>query len=259
NANTMVVHDAHRFGLAQLYQLRGRVGRSHRRAYCYLLVPDSIDADAEERLRVLEHHTDLGAGYRIALKDLEIRGAGNLLGAEQSGHAHAVGFDLYLRWLEETVRAIRGQGTAEQPLPPEVVLDRPAHLPDTYVPDDDVKLDLYRRLARAATSGEIDGLRDELRERFGPLPIMAETLLDMTRLRVMGAALGLQNVLVRGEEARLTFRPGTAPRLAGLTSALDDVQLAAEVRRTVPLSLRLMRLGGEPIVPALVRALRKAS
>jgi transcription-repair coupling factor (superfamily II helicase) len=259
NANTMVVHDAHRFGLAQLYQLRGRVGRSHRRAYCYLLVPDSIDADAEERLRVLEHHTDLGAGYRIALKDLEIRGAGNLLGAEQSGHAQAVGFDLYLRWLEETVRALRGQGTAEQPFPPEVVLDRPAHLPDTYVPDDDVKLDLYRRLARAGTSGEIDGLRDELRERFGPLPPMAETLLDMTRLRVMGAALGLQNVLVRGEEARLTFRPGTAPRLAGLTSALDDVQLAAEVRRTVPLSLRLMRLGGEPIVPALVRALRAAS
>jgi transcription-repair coupling factor (superfamily II helicase) len=259
NANTMIVHDAHRFGLAQLYQLRGRVGRSHRRAYCYLLVPDTIDADAEERLRVLEHHTDLGAGYRIAMKDLEIRGAGNLLGAEQSGHAQAVGFDLYLRWLEETVRALRGQGTTEQPQPPEVVLDLPAHLPDTYVPDDDVKLDLYRRLARAAASSEIDGLRDELRERFGPLPPMAETLLDMARLRVMGAALGLQNVLVRGDEARLTFRPGTAPRLAGLTTALDDVQLAAEVRRTVPLSLRLLRLGGEQIVPALVRALRRAS
>jgi transcription-repair coupling factor (superfamily II helicase) len=258
NANTMVVHDAHRFGLAQLYQLRGRVGRSHRRAYCYLLVPDTIDADAEDRLKVLEHHTDLGAGYRIALKDLELRGAGNLLGAEQSGHAQAVGFDLYMRWLEETVRALRGQGTVEQPAPPEVVLDRPAHLPDGYVPDDDVKLDLYRRLARAVESGEIDGLRDELRERFGPLPDAAENLLDMARLRVMGAALGLQNVLVRGDEARLTYRPGTTPRLAGLTSALDDVQLAAEVRRTVPLSLRLTRLGGEAIVPALVRALRKA-
>ncbi len=259
NANTMVVHDAHRFGLAQLYQLRGRVGRSHRRAYCYLLVPDTIDADADERLKVLEHHTDLGAGYRIALRDLELRGAGNLLGSEQSGHAQAVGFDLYLRWLEETVRALRGQGGVEQPAPPEVVLDRPAHLPDGYVPDDDIKLDLYRRLARAAASGEIDGLRDELRERFGPLPGEAETLLDMARLRVMGAGLGLQNVLVRGDEARLTFRPGTSPRLAGLTSALDDVQLAAEVRRTVPLSLRLMRLGGEPIVPARVRALRAAS
>ena len=258
NANTMVVHDAHRFGLAQLYQLRGRVGRSHRRAYCYLLVPDTIDADAEERLRVLEHHTDLGAGYRIALKDLELRGAGNLLGAEQSGHAQAVGFDLYMRWLEETVRTLRGQGTREQPQPPDVVLDRPAHLPDGYVPDDDVKLDLYRRLARAVSSGDIDGLRDELRERFGPLPAEAETLLHMARLRVLGAELGLQHVLVRGDEARLTFRPGTQPRLAGLTSALDDVQLSADVRRTVPLSLRLLRLGGEPIVPALVRALHQA-
>ncbi len=258
NANTMVVHDAHRFGLAQLYQLRGRVGRSHRRAYCYLLVPDTIDPDAEERLKVLEHHTDLGAGYRIALKDLELRGAGNLLGAEQSGHAHAVGFDLYMRWLEETVKALRGQGTAQQPAPPDVVLDRPAHLTDGFVPDDDVKLDLYRRLARATSSGDIDALRDELRERFGPLPVEAETLLDMARLRVLGAVLGLQHVLVRGDEARLTYRAGTAPRLAGLTSALDDVQLAAEVRRTVPLSLRLMRLGGEPIIPALVRALKAA-
>jgi transcription-repair coupling factor (superfamily II helicase) len=144
----------------------------------------------------------------------------------------------------------------EQPAPPDVVLDRPAHLPDRFIPDDDAKLDLYRRLARAASSGDIDGLRDELRERFGPLPPEAEMLLDMARLRVLGAALGLQHVLVRGDEARLTFRAGTAPRLAGLTTALDDVQLAAEVRRTVPLSLRLTRLGGEPLVPALVRALR---
>jgi transcription-repair coupling factor (superfamily II helicase) len=256
NANTMVVHDAHRFGLAQLYQLRGRVGRSHRRAYCYLLVPDTIDPDAEERLKVLEHHTDLGAGYRIALKDLEIRGAGNLLGSEQSGHAHAVGFDLYLRWLDETVRAMRGDGGVEQPAPPDVVLDRPAHLPDAYVADDDAKLDLYRRLARGASSGDIDALRDEIRERFGPLPPEAETLLDQARLRVMGAALGVQHVLVRGDEARLTFRAGATPRLAKLTAALDDVQLAAEVRRTVPLSLRLERLGGEAMIPALVRALR---
>jgi transcription-repair coupling factor (superfamily II helicase) len=256
NANTMVVHDAHRFGLAQLYQLRGRVGRSHRRAYCYLLVPDVIDPDAEDRLKVLEHHTDLGAGYRIALKDLELRGAGNLLGAEQSGHAQAVGFDLYLRWLEETVGALRGQdGKGERPAPPEVVLDRAAHLPDTYVAADDVKLDFYRRLARAGVAGDIEQLRDELRERFGPLPEPAEALLDMARLRVVGADLGLQHVLVRGEEARLTFREGAAPRFAGLSTALDRVQLAVEVRRTVPLALRLTRLGGEALVPALVRAL----
>ena len=258
NANTMVVHDAQRLGLAQLYQLRGRVGRSHRRAYCYLTVPDSIDPDAEERLKVLEHHSDLGSGYRIALKDMELRGAGNLLGSEQSGHAHAVGFDLYLRWLEETVQALRGRGTEEIPAPPDVVFDRPVGLPDTFVPDDENKLSLYRRLARAGGAGEIDELRQELRERFGPLPPESEHLLDMTRLRVLGAQLGLQHVLVRGEEARLTFRQGTAPRLAGLTAALEEVQLAADVRRTVPLSLRLVRLGGEDLIPALVRALRAA-
>jgi transcription-repair coupling factor (superfamily II helicase) len=255
NANTMVVHDAHRFGLAQLYQLRGRVGRSHRRAYCYLLASDQIAPEAEDRLKVLEHHTDLGSGYRIALKDLEIRGAGNMLGAEQSGHAHAVGFDLYLRWLEETVLALRGQGTVEHPAPPDVVLDRPAHLPEGFVPDDEAKLDLYRRLARATSSGEIDELRAEMRERFGPLPEEVENLLHMARLRVLGATLGLQHVLIRGDEARLTFRQGATPRLAGLTRALDDVQLSAEVRRTVPLSIRLVRLGGEALTPALTRAL----
>ncbi len=260
NANTMVVHDAHRLGLAQLYQLRGRVGRSHRRAYCYLLVPDQIDREAEDRLKVLEHHTDLGAGYRIALKDLELRGAGNLLGAEQSGHAQAVGFDLYLRWLEETVRALRGQGArGERPAPPEIVLDRPAHLPDGYVVADDIKLDFYRRLARAAVAGDIAQLHDELRERFGPLPDPVETLLNMARLRVVGADLGLQHLLVRGDEARLTFREGAVPRFAGLSTALDHVQLAVEVRRTVPLALRLTRLGGEALVPALVRALEKVA
>src|SRR5438045_9410787 len=114
NANTMIVNRADQFGLAQLYQLRGRVGRSHRRAYCYLLVPDVVDADAEERLRVLEHHTDLGSGYRIALRDLELRGAGNLLGAEQSGYAQAVGFDTYLRWLQEPVDPLKGTGGGGQ-------------------------------------------------------------------------------------------------------------------------------------------------
>ncbi|MEP6744132.1 MAG: transcription-repair coupling factor, partial [Gemmatimonadota bacterium] len=227
NANTMVVHDAHRFGLAQLYQLRGRVGRSHRRAYCYLLAPDDLEPAAQERLKVLEHHTELGAGYRIALKDLEIRGAGNLLGAEQSGHAHMVGFDLYLRWLEETVKGLQGRNGKDQPQPPEVVVDTPSHLPDGYVPDDDAKLDLYRRLARAGSSDDIDALAAELRDRFGPLPPPAATLLDVARLRVTGAALAMQHVLVQGDEARLTFRVGAAPRLTGLTRALDEVQLQA--------------------------------
>src|SRR5437773_602716 len=259
NANTMIVDRADRFGLAQLYQLRGRVGRSHRRAFCYLLVPDLVDAQAEERLQVLEHHTDLGSGYRIALRDLELRGAGNLLGGEQSGHVQAVGFDMYLRWLEEAVRSLKsgegGRAKREEWAPPDVTLDAPAHLPDDYVPDDDAKLDLYRRLARAEQACEIQTVREELRDRFGPLPPDAERLLLVAELRALGARAGLETVLIKGDEARLTFRRDAAPRLAGLQVALEAVQFEAEVRRAVPLSLRLRRLGGESIGPGLVRAL----
>ena len=259
NANTMIVDRADRFGLAQLYQLRGRVGRSHRRAFCYLLIPDLVDADAEERLQVLEHHTDLGSGYRIALRDLELRGAGNLLGGEQSGHVQAVGFEMYLRWLEETVRSLKagdgGKGKPEEFAPPDVTLDAPAHLPDEYVSDDDAKLDLYRRLARAEQPGEIEAVREELRDRFGPLPADAERLLLVAELRALGAQTGLETVLIKGDEARLTFRRDAAPRLAGLQVALEAVQFEADVRRAVPLSLRLRRLGGESIGPGLVRAL----
>jgi len=257
NANTMIVDRADRFGLAQLYQLRGRVGRSHRRAACYLLVPDLPDPAAEDRLRVLEHHTDLGSGYRIAMRDLELRGAGNLLGAEQSGHAHAVGFDTYLRWLEDEVRGLQGKGEEGRGkgIPPEVVLDLPAHLPDAYVADHAAKLDVYRRLARVERPGEIPAVREELRDRFGPLPPEAERLLLVTELRALGARAGLETILVRGDEARLTFRREARPRMAGLTAALDAVQFEADVRRAVPLSLRLRRLGGEAMGPGLARAL----
>jgi transcription-repair coupling factor (superfamily II helicase) len=258
NANTMVVHDAHQFGLAQLYQLRGRVGRGHRRAYCYLLVPDTIDDDAERRLKVLEHHTELGAGYRIALRDLEIRGAGNLLGAEQSGHAHAVGFDLYLRWLDDAVAALKGDGRGIDHPAPDVTFDAPAHLPDRYVPDEDAKLDLYRRLARAADLGDIAALRAEVRDRFGPVPDTAERLLVVSELQLLGARLGVQAVIVRGDEARVRFRSGATPRLMRLTAALDDVQFAADVRNAVPLVLKLRRLGGLAMGPGLVRALAAA-
>jgi len=258
NANTMNVNRADQLGLAQLYQLRGRVGRSHRRAYCYLLVPELVDAEAEERLRVLEHHTDLGSGYRIALRDLELRGAGNLLGAAQSGHAQAVGFDTYLRWLQETVDALKSGKEDEgagRGVPPEVILDLPAHLSDAYVPDEAVKLELYRRLARAEAPSEIQAVREELRDRFGPLPDDAQRLLLVSDLRALGARVGLEMVLVKGDEARLTFARDASPRLAGLTAALDVVQFEAEVRRAAPLSLRLRRLGGEPIGSGLVRAL----
>ncbi|HEX7124036.1 MAG TPA: transcription-repair coupling factor [Gemmatimonadaceae bacterium] len=256
NANTMFVNRADQFGLAQLYQLRGRVGRSHRRAYCYLLVPDAIDEDAERRLQVLEHHTALGSGYRVALKDLELRGAGNILGPEQSGFVHAVGFDLYLRMLDETVRRVQAGDEAPREIPADVSLDLPAYLPDDYVPAQEAKLDIYRRLTGMDNPTAIDDLRQELRDRFGPLPPPAANLLASAQLRVLGGRLGIEGILVHGDEARITFRETAMPRLKGLQAAFHEVQFLAEVRRTHPLSLKLTRQGGSGIVEGLVRALQ---
>ncbi len=259
NANTMFVDRADRFGLAQLYQLRGRVGRSHRRAYCYLLVPDIVDEDAERRLRVLEHNTELGSGYRVALKDMELRGAGNLLGPEQSGFVHAVGFDLYLRLLEETVTRIQRGDKAPPPQPSDVSLDVPAFLPDDYIPMQDLKLDIYRRLTKAPDAAAIEALADEVRDRFGPLPTAASAYFDLAKLRLLGAELGIEAMLVRGDEGRITFRANAVPRMKGLSAAFHEVQFQAEVRRAQPLTLKLTRLGGAAVLEGLVRSLRSLS
>jgi len=256
NANTMFVNRADHFGLAQLYQLRGRVGRSHRRAYCYLMVPDAVDEESERRLQVLEHHTELGSGYRVALKDLELRGAGNLLGPEQSGFVSAVGFDLYLRLLEETVRRVQAGEAAPRDIPADVSLDQPSYLPDDFVTSQEAKLDVYRRLTTIPDITAIDELRHELRDRFGPLPPPAENLFSVSRLRALGGRLGIEGILVHGEEARITFRDTAMPRLKGLQAAFHEVQFRADIRRAHPLSLKLTRLGGSGILDGLVRALQ---
>ena len=259
NANTMFVNRADHLGLAQLYQLRGRVGRSHRRAYCYLLVPDRVDEDAERRLAVLEHHTELGAGYRIALKDLELRGAGNLLGSEQSGFVHSVGFDLYLRLLDETVRQLSDAGGQKAWIPADVSLDFPSFLPDDYITSQEAKLDVYRRLTALREPKDIEALQLEVRDRFGPMPTAAHALFASAMLRVLGAALGVEGVLVRASEARVSFRADAVPRLKGLSAAFHGVQFQVDVRRTQPLALKLTRLGGAEMLEGLVRALRALS
>jgi len=256
NANTMFVSRADHFGLAQLYQLRGRVGRSHRRANCYLLVPEGdIDEDANRRLKILEHHTELGAGYRIALKDLELRGAGNLLGPEQSGFVTAVGFDMYLRMLDETVKRVMRGDTALRLQPADVSVDLPSYLPDDYVTSQDGKLDIYRRLTHMTDPAEIEALRAEVRDRFGPLPAPAETFFAVALLRILGGAIQIESMLLRGNEARITFREHAVPRMKGISAAFHEVQFQAEVRRAHPLSLKLTRLGGAELLGGLVRAL----
>lgn len=255
NANTLIVDGADRFGLAQLYQVRGRVGRSHRQAYCYLVVPEDVGEEAERRLRVLEHYTELGSGYSVALKDLELRGAGSLLGTEQSGFAHAVGLDTYLRLLERTVERLR-RGPAEHAYPePEVTLSASAFLPDAYISDAGQKLHLYRRLSRAQNPEEVDELARELLDRYGPVPAEAQALLHGTVLRLMGRRSGVERIHLDGREGRISFRAGVVPPLSRIARALEDRQVDVEVKRLDPLSLVLRQAGARPLVETLRHAL----
>jgi transcription-repair coupling factor (superfamily II helicase) len=254
NANTLIVDGADRFGLAQLYQIRGRVGRSDRRAYCYLVVPETVTDEAEKRLRVLEHYTDLGSGYSVALRDLELRGSGNLLGADQSGFAHAVGLDTYLRMLHKTIDRLR-TGAAEVVYPePDITLSASAFLPDSYISDSGQKLHLYRRLSKIRSPGEAEELRRELVDRFGPIPDEAEALLDGSTLRLLARGLGVERIMLKGRAGRVTFLPGVVPPLAHLDKPFQDRQVEVEVKRMDPLSLVLTQVGGFPLAATLKEA-----
>ncbi|MFP4623307.1 MAG: transcription-repair coupling factor [Gemmatimonadota bacterium] len=254
-ANTLIVDRADMFGMSQLYQLRGRVGRSHHRAFCYLVAPEGITMEAEKRLRILEHHTELGSGYAIAMKDLELRGAGNILGADQSGHVHAVGIDTYTRLLEKTVARLQGREEHELFPAPDVGMEGPAYLPDEYVADSAQKLHLYRRLSRAEEVDDVVALRSEIEDRFGRPPPEVTRLLDAARLRLLGQRLGVDRINVRDGRARLTFRREVIPRMTALQSAMHDSQIEVEVTRTDPLSLVLHQLGTVSLAGAVAEAL----
>ncbi len=214
NANTIVIDRADTLGLAQLYQLRGRVGRSSRRAYAYLLYRrrDRLSDEARKRLQAIFNASELGAGFQIALSDLEIRGAGNILGGEQSGHMAAVGFDLYTRLLADAVEESRARRDHREParVVPGATVDLPvdAHLPDAYVPDEAQKLELYRRLARARTAGDLAAFRQEVVDRFGPMPAAVLRLIEVAELRLAAEAAGI--VSLAREEGQLVVRFGGA-------------------------------------------------
>jgi transcription-repair coupling factor (superfamily II helicase) len=209
-SNTIIINRADRLGLAQLYQLRGRVGRDRLQAYAYLLIPADgrVDETAAKRLRVIQELTALGSGLKIALRDMEIRGAGNLLGAQQHGQIEMVGFDLYLKLLDEAVRELRGEAIEDE-VDPVVAVDAAAYLPDEYVAEAAQRLALYKRLAGVRTPAEIEDARRELRDRFGPLPEAAARLLDVVALRLDARALRLERLEVRAGHALLTFAPST--------------------------------------------------
>jgi transcription-repair coupling factor (superfamily II helicase) len=195
--NTLVVDRADVLGLGQLHQLRGRVGRSGQRAYAYLFVPPDrvLSEDAYERLKTIGEATELGSGFKIAMRDLEIRGAGNLLGTGQSGHIAAVGYDLYCQMVTEAVAELKGEPVRE---PAEIKLDLPlaANLPREYVQKEELRLEAYRRLAAVTTDGEVEDIRAEWEDRYGPLPREAEALLAVGRLRAEAARTGVREVTV---------------------------------------------------------------
>ena len=213
NANTLIVDRADIFGLSQLHQLRGRVGRGRERAYAYFLysADKPLTEIAHDRLTTIATNTDLGSGMQVALKDLEIRGAGNLLGGEQSGHIAEVGFDLYMRMVGEAVEEFKTGYVDANPRIKECKVELPitAHLPTDYLPSERLRLDLYRRMADAAENKDLDAIVEELVDRFGELPTEASTLIDVARLRVRAKQLGLSEVVLQGKYLKLA--PVTLP------------------------------------------------
>jgi transcription-repair coupling factor (superfamily II helicase) len=205
-ANTLIVERADVFGLAQLYQIRGRVGRSRERAYAYLLYPSAaaLTEEATKRLSALSDYTELGAGFQIAMRDLEIRGAGNLLGDEQSGHVAALGFELYLAMLDDAVRSMDGAGLEEEAEPVRLDVNVDAYVPADYVPYEQAKVDVHRRVAAAREVADLALLRDELEDRFGPVPEPLDNLISLQQARIKLGRAGARTVSFRGEALAAT-------------------------------------------------------
>ncbi len=239
NANTIIINQADKMGLSQLYQLRGRVGRGSNLAYAYLLFSRDrpLTATADERLRTILEASELGAGYRIAMKDLEIRGAGNLLGSEQSGHIAAVGFDLYCSMLSEAVEALKAaqSGRPITPSRPPTTIDLPvsAYLPESYIPDQAARISLYQRLAKVDRLASLADLREEVKDRFGPEPPEVAELLYVAGLKVRASAAGIVSITRREREIIVSLGPG---------ARVDRSRLAPLVRPGVTIGSSQVRL-----------------
>lgn len=207
NVNTMIIHDADTLGLSQLYQLRGRVGRSNRTAYAFLMYRRNkmLKEIAEKRLSAIREFTELGSGFKIAMRDLEIRGAGNLLGSEQHGHMEAIGYDLYCKLLNESVRELQGQTTVTEDFETVLDLDVDAFIPERYIRNEYQKLDIYKRIAAISTEDEYDDMLEELMDRFGEPPRCVQNLLAIARLRAMAHEIFISELTQKGDEVKIVL------------------------------------------------------
>ncbi len=236
-ANTMLVDNADRYGLAQLYQLRGRVGRAKDRGYCYLLVNSqaTLRPEARTRLAVIQKFTELGSGFHVASHDMELRGAGELLGTQQKGHVQAVGIDLYAQLLDEAVRTLRGQPPKVE-FDPDINLQVNARIPEDYVPDEHLRLVLYKRLANATDEEQVLGASDEMLDRFGELPGPVENLIEVMRIRTLARALGLRSVDHAPDRVQLVFHPDSPLPV----SAIIGLVTAPNTRFYAPADFKLV-------------------
>jgi transcription-repair coupling factor (superfamily II helicase) len=237
-ANTIIVNRADTFGLAQLYQLRGRVGRGGDQAFAYFLIPDEgqLTEDAQRRLTAIQQFTELGSGFRIAAADLEIRGAGNLLGKQQSGHIAAIGLDLYLQMVEQAVQRLKGQVVEEEP-DPTLQLNVSAFIPETYVADSHQRLSLYKRLSSCVQLGDLALMHGEVQDRYGDPPDPVERLFEVMQLRLLSKQLRLQSVVVQPDAVVITFDPKAKIPEAAVHRLMD--QHKKRLRFLSPLSFEL--------------------
>jgi len=258
-ANTIIINRAHTLGLAQLYQLRGRVGRGQAQAYAYLLVPDeaALSTEAQKRLKALMEFTELGSGFKIALHDLQIRGAGNLLGQAQSGHLAEVGYELYLQLLEQAIREFKGEPPEDLAPDPELRLPLAAYLPEEYVPDVQQRLALYRRLSGRLTPEMLKELEEELLDRFGPLPPEGRNLLEVVRTKHLLRQLGIKRLNVQDGFALLQFATPERLNLERLLHALKSQP--GRFRLTPDQTFRVRLPEGAPLLGGLQNCLKEVA
>ncbi len=248
-ANTMMINRADRFGLAQIYQLRGRVGRGDEQAYSYLFIPNenALTKDAQKRLKVLMEHSDLGAGFQIAMNDLKIRGGGTILGASQSGHIAAVGYDMFLTLMENAIVESKGQ-EVKTTLEPEINMQMSALIPESYIPDIDQRLGAYRRLTKMTDLKEISDFKDELTDRFGNLPEEAVNLLMKIMLRVMCIKAGVKRLDLVGQQLSLRFSDAHQKNPMGIVKMVTEHPSKFEFSPDQVLKTRLVKTNSKALM-----------